>query len=99
MVQLVDPGTDHKSRKPRSLAVFRMTQGFVGCYYLPAGDPGTLLLNPLHVVDGSASELRLKSENLPHHLTVWKALRGAVFVWVWFWVFETLSPEPRQTSK
>lgn len=97
MVHAVSGPGNHKCRKPRSLAVFRMSQGFVGCYYLPVGDPGTLPLNPVHVVDGSASELRLKSENLPHHLTIWKALRGAVFVWVW--VFETLSPEPRQTSR
>lgn len=67
-VQLVDPGTYHKSRKPGSLALFRMSQGFLACYYLPAGDPGTLPLNPLHVVDGSASELRLMSETL-HHLS------------------------------
>lgn len=86
-MQLVDPGTYHKSQKPRSLAIFRMSQGFVACYYLPEGDPGTLPLNPLHVVDGSASELRLMNENLLHHLTVWKALRGAVFVLIWFWVF------------
>lgn len=51
----------------------------MACYYLSEGDPGTLPLNPLHVVDGSASELRLMSENLLHHLTVWKALRGAGF--------------------
>lgn len=48
---------------------------------------------------GCVSELRLMSGNLLHHVTLWKALRGAVFVLVWFGAFETMSPEPRQAFK